>query len=172
MSYNVKVSKYLSYVLRHAPETIGLTMDENGWVDIDELVAKAKEPMTRADIERAVELNEKQRFAIEGNRIRANQGHSIDIELNLEELEPPEYLYHGTPEHKAFQLVNEGIKKMDRQYVHLSADQETARIVAARRGKPRILQVEAQIMYATGCKFYRAENGVWLTDYVAPVFIN
>lgn len=172
MSYSVKVSKYLSYVLRHAPETIGLQMDSEGWVDIDELVKKAQEPMTRQDVERAVELNEKQRFAIKGNLIRANQGHSIDIELNLEEQEPPEYLYHGTPEHKVVQLVIDGIKKMDRQHVHLSADQETARIVGARRGKPRVLQVEAQVMFASGCKFYRATNGVWLTDYVAPIFIN
>ncbi|MGO1073040.1 RNA 2'-phosphotransferase [Lysobacter sp. CA199] len=172
-----KTSKFLSLVLRHAPETIGLSLDANGWADIEELIDLANangKPVTRALIDEVVRDNDKQRFAIseDGLRIRANQGHSIEVDLALTALEPPATLYHGTATRFAKSIRNLGLVKQSRQHVHLSSDQATAIKVGGRHGKPLVLRIRAGEMHAGGIAFFRSENGVWLTDTVAPEFID
>ncbi|MHA3915283.1 RNA 2'-phosphotransferase [Halovulum sp. GXIMD14793] len=168
-----QISKYLSLVLRHAPEKAGVTLDAQGWVSVDALLAGSTLPITRSDLDRVVRDSDKQRFAIspDGSRIRANQGHSVPVELDLEEVTPPELLYHGTVA-KALEVIRaEGLKPMKRHHVHLSPDIETAQTVGARRGKPVILTILAGQMAADGLRFWRSENGVWLTDAVAAPYI-
>lgn len=170
------ISKLLSYILRHSPETIGLKLDENGWADVDELIAKFDLYERRIDFELLdyiVENNDKKRFAFnEGKtRIRASQGHSISIELNLDEVEPLECLYHGTVEKFLSDIEAQGLQKMSRQHVHLSADRETANKVGNRRGKPIILTINSGAMHRAGYKFYLSDNNVWLTDVVPAEFI-
>ena len=130
-----EVSKYMSYVLRHAPEAAGLTLDAEGWVSLDELekAVTSKYDVSRADIIAVVENNPKKRFTLADNRIRANQGHSVDVDLALTPVEPPAALYHGTSSANWHSIEREGLKKMQRHHVHLSADIETAKIVATRR---------------------------------------
>lgn len=169
--YDVKVSKYLSYVLRHAPESIGLKLNVNGWASINELIEKATQPLTREQIEAAVAHNEKKRFAIDGDYIRANQGHSIDVDLALEEVVPPEFLFHGTAEQTVATILRDGLQKMSRQHVHLSLSHKTALQVGGRHGIPHILIVGAKAMHEAGHKFWISENGVYLTDEVPPGFI-
>ena len=169
--YKTEVSKYLSYVLRHAPETIGLSVDPHGWADIDELVAKSNPPITRDQIEAAVEHNEKQRFMIEGNSIRANQGHSIPVQVPMIEVVPPEFLYHGTAARHLEVIREDGIKTMKRNHVHLSKDQETAYEVGSRHGTPAVLVIEAHKMHLAGTKFWLSSNGVYLTGFVPPIYI-
>lgn len=172
----VSTSKFLSLVLRHRPEVIGLSLDEAGWADIDTLIrlSQAHKPLTRALIEQVVEENSKQRFAIsdDGRRIRANQGHSIEIELGLQPLAPPRLLYHGTATRFVEAIRREGLAKRSRQHVHLSADADTATAVGARHGQPAVLIVRAGEMAAAGHAFFRSENGVWLTDAVPAGFID
>lgn len=172
----VSTSKFLSLVLRHRPEVIGLSLDEAGWADIDTLIrlSQAHKPLTRALIEQVVEANSKQRFAIsdDGRRIRANQGHSIEIELGLQPLAPPGLLYHGTATRFVEAIRREGLAKRSRQHVHLSADADTATAVGARHGQPAVLIVRAGEMAAAGHAFFRSENGVWLTDAVPAGFID
>lgn len=172
----VSTSKFLSLVLRHRPEVIGLSLDEAGWADIDTLIrlSQAHKPLTRALIEQVVEENSKQRFAIsdDGRRIRANQGHSIEIELGLQPLAPPGLLYHGTATRFVEAIRREGLAKRSRQHVHLSADADTATAVGARHGQPAVLVVRAGEMAAVGHAFFRSENGVWLTDAVPVEFID
>ena len=176
MSNVVSTSKFLSLVLRHQPEVIGLSLDDAGWADIDTLIrlSQAHKPLTRALIEQVVEENSKQRFAIseDGRRIRANQGHSIDVELGLRPLAPPTLLYHGTATRFVEAIRREGLVKRSRQHVHLSADADTATAVGARHGKPSVLIVRAGEMSAAGHAFFRSENGVWLTDTVPVGFID
>ena len=176
MSNLVSTSKFLSLVLRHQPEVIGLSLDEAGWADIDTLIrlSQAHKPLTRALIEQVVAGNSKQRFAIsdDGRRIRANQGHSIDIELGLQPLAPPMLLYHGTATRFVDAIRREGLVKRSRQHVHLSADADTATAVGARHGQPSVLIVRAGEMSAAGHAFYRSENGVWLTDAVPVEYID
>lgn len=176
MSNLVSTSKFLSLVLRHQPEVIGLILDDSGWADIDTLIrlSQAHKPLTRALIEQVVEENSKQRFAIsdDGRRIRANQGHSIDVELGLQPLAPPTLLYHGTATRFVDAIRREGLVKRSRQHVHLSADADTATAVGARHGKPAVLIVRAGEMAAAGHAFFRSENGVWLTDAVPVGFID
>jgi putative RNA 2'-phosphotransferase len=171
----VSTSKFLSLVLRHQPESIGLTLDQAGWAEIDELIrlASPHRPLTRDLIERAVAENNKRRFAIsdDGQRIRANQGHSIEVDLGLVAITPPERLYHGTATRFVDAIRREGLRKRNRQHVHLSADPETATAVGARHGKPVVLIVQAAEMAAAGHAFFRSENGVWLTDAVPATFI-
>ena len=172
-----KTSKVLSLVLRHEPEAIGLSLDANGWADLDELVRLANaggKPVTRELIEQVVRDNDKQRFAIseDGARIRANQGHSIEIDLALSPLPPPAILYHGTATRFAKSIRNLGLLKQSRQHVHLSADEQTAIKVGSRHGKALVLSVRAGDMHARGLSFYRSANGVWLTDAVAAEFID
>jgi putative RNA 2'-phosphotransferase len=170
------ISKFLSLILRHAPETIGLVLDEHGWADVDELLVKAAKKgktFSREELEEVVVTNDKQRFAFneDKSRIRASQGHSIDVELQLEAKEPPETLYHGTVPKFLDSIRRQGLKKMSRQYVHLSADRLTAEKVGSRRGEAVILAVRSKEMSADGFGFFLSENGVWLTDHVPMKYI-
>jgi putative RNA 2'-phosphotransferase len=171
-----KISKFLSLVLRHKPEEIGLTLEENGWVSVEKLIqacAAHGQNFTPADLREVVETNDKKRFAFDadGRKIRASQGHSLDVELEFEEKRPPATLYHGTAEKNLGVIFAEGLKKMARHHVHLSADTETARQVGARYGKPVILTIATEKMLAEGFKFYVSANGVWLADAVPPEFL-
>ncbi len=172
---NVKISKFLSLVLRHKPGTIGITLDREGWADIDELIrlaGKKGEHLTREKIDEIVDHNDKKRFAVsnDGKRIRANQGHSIKVDLGLEELTPPEYLYHGTASRFMESILDEGLKPSGRQHVHLSADYETAVKVGRRHGSPVVLVIDTKLMHEDGYRFYRSANNVWLTDSVPPTY--
>lgn len=169
-----KVSKFLSFVLRHKPDSIGIRLDSGGWVEIDELVEASVahgQILTRSLVEETVRTDDKQRYAIEGTRIRANQGHSIEVDLTYEEKEPPILLYHGTATRFSDQILSEGLKRMSRNHVHLSGDMETATKVGKRHGKPVVLAVLAKSMVVDGYKFYQAANGVWLTEHVPPTYI-
>ncbi|GAB5555275.1 MAG: RNA 2'-phosphotransferase [Saprospiraceae bacterium] len=151
-------------------------MDENGWVNLDQLITNVKlsgQIINLDLIQQAVVNNDKQRFRLDlaNNRIRANQGHSVKVDLELSERIPPEFLYHGTSIKTVQKIKEGGIKKMNRQQVHLSKDIQTAKIVGSRHGSPIVLIVSAQKMHDQGMKFYLSENGVWLTDYVHPDFI-
>ncbi len=170
------ISKFLSLVLRHKPDTISLNLDENGWADISELIEKCNQHnihLSKILLDEIVATNEKQRFAFndDKSKIRANQGHSITVELDLEEKMPPEILYHGTAERFLDSILKNGILKQSRQQVHLSANIDTAQKVGARHGKPVVLRVKASAMYNAGHKFYLSQNGVWLTDFVHPEFL-
>jgi putative RNA 2'-phosphotransferase len=172
-----KLSKYLSYHLRHAPQELGLTLEPGGWVQVSDLLtaaSKDKYTITRSELETIVATSDKKRFAFDptGEKIRANQGHSVEVDLKLEPMGPPAVLYHGTPEQFVGGILAEGLQKMSRHHVHLSADLQTARKVGQRRGKAVILQVDAAAMDAAGVLFYRSENGVWLTDYVDPQYLS
>jgi putative RNA 2'-phosphotransferase len=165
----VKVSKYLSKHLRHQPERIGLTLDEGGWVEIDTLIAAAAAHgfrFTPAELDHVVAANDKRRFAIDGTRIRASQGHSIDVDLGLAPATPPPYLYHGTTARFLDAIRTEGLRAMNRHDVHLSPDRETATRVGARRGRPVVLSVDAGAMHRDGHLFHVSANGVWLTKAV------
>ncbi|MFD5079712.1 RNA 2'-phosphotransferase [Streptomyces sp. NPDC058371] len=170
----VKVSKYLSKHLRHQPERIGLTLGEGGWVEIDTLIAAAAAHgfrFSRAELDHVVATNDKRRFAIEGTRIRASQGHSVDVDLGLPPATPPAYLYHGTVSHSLDAIRAEGLRAMNRHDVHLSADRETATRVGARRGRPVVLSVDAAAMHRDGHVFRVSANGVWLTAAVPPGYL-
>lgn len=170
------ISKFLSLVLRHQPEKIGLSLDENGWADVAELLrlsTKANIKFTIEDLINVVNENDKQRFVFsEGNtKIRANQGHSINIDLALDAIIPPKILYHGTALVNLPSILKEGIKKQNRQHVHLSEDIDTATKVGSRHGKPVVLSVNAAQMHHEGVHFYKSENNVWLTDFVDAKYI-
>jgi putative RNA 2'-phosphotransferase len=170
----VKISKFLSLVLRHAPETIHVNMDKNGWVDIQELIdnanARKNFRLTIDILKKVVATNDKQRFILsdDGKRIRANQGHSITVDLDLESKMPPDVLYHGTATRFLDSILKEGLKPMGRRYVHLSRTEAIAITVGRRHGKPVVLYIDAKAMYEEGYKFYLSENKVWLVDK-APV---
>jgi putative RNA 2'-phosphotransferase len=169
----VKVSKFLSLVLRHNPQTVGLTLDEGGWVDIDALLAACAangRRFSRADLDHVVATNSKRRFAYsaDGRRIRASQGHSVPVELGLAAAAPPDVLYHGTAAATLPLIRREGLRPMSRQDVHLSADAETAVRVGSRHGRPVVLAVDAAGLAADGHTFRVSDNGVWLTDRVPP----
>jgi putative RNA 2'-phosphotransferase len=172
----ISTSKFLSLVLRHSPEEFGLRLDEEGWVEIDELLAAASRSgrkLARSLLERVVRENDKLRFTLssDGRRIRANQGHSVAVDLGLQPVEPPELLYHGTVAKFLDSIRASGLVRGTRQYVHLSPDVETARKVGQRRGQPVILVVETGRMWQDGHLFYRSENGVWLTEQVPPEYL-
>ncbi|MER5773240.1 RNA 2'-phosphotransferase [Streptomyces sp. NPDC002039] len=170
----VKVSKYVSKHLRHQPERIGLVLDPHGWVEIEDFLNAAAGhgfPITRAELDHVVAANDKQRFAIDGTRIRASQGHTIAVDLDLPEAEPPAYLYHGTVAATLDAIRAEGLRPMARHHVHLSPDRETATRVGARRGRPVVLSVDAGAMRAAGHVFRISANGVWLVDAVPPEFL-
>jgi putative RNA 2'-phosphotransferase len=171
------ISKFLSLVLRHKPDEIGLQLDDNGWAKVNELIAKMNGkgiPIDNALLETIVETNDKKRFAFNEDKtlIRASQGHSITVELHLQEVVPPDILYHGTTTKYLDSITREGLKKQNRQYVHLSITTEIARSVGSRHGKPVILLINAKRMYEAGYKFYLSENKVWLTDTVPSEFIS
>ncbi len=172
----VRTSRFLSFVLRHEPKRIGLALDANGWADIGELIEKAGAhgmALTRELIAEVVATSDKQRFAIDatGARIRANQGHSVDIDLDLEPRVPPETLFHGTGEKSVAAIRIEGLKRRERQHVHLSPDEQTAIRVGQRHGKPVVLRIAAARMRERGHAFFLSTNGVWLTDCVPAEFI-
>ena len=171
-----KVSKFLSLVLRHRPDKIGIKLDDQGWVRCDDLIKASSNHgviFDQAMLEELVRTNDKQRFVFshDGQRIRANQGHSVPVELGLDSVEPPSELFHGTVEKFLEGIRVDGLKKGSRNHVHLSRDIETAEIVGKRRGKPVILSIDAAGMREAGFSFYLSENGVWLTDYVPLNFI-
>lgn len=172
----VTVSKYLAKYLRHAPHELGLTLQLGGWVPVDDLLSAARRhgfPIGYDDLVDCVETNDKQRFAfdVSGELIRANQGHSVAVDLQLEEREPPETLYHGTVERFLPSILKDGLVRGKRHHVHLSKDLETATKVGARRGKPVILTVDAGRMRRDGHKLLLSSNGVWLTDSVPPAYL-
>jgi putative RNA 2'-phosphotransferase len=176
-SKTVRVSKFLSYVLRHDPDAAGVTPDAEGWVDVKELLAKAVGhgmKISRAELDEVVATSDKQRFAFSADRqrIRASQGHSIDVDLGLRPTVPPKFLYHGTVARFVPSILKSGLKKKSRQFVHLSINKEIARQVGARRGEAVILTVSAAAMHAAGHDFFLSENGVWLTKRVPSVFIS
>ncbi|MFE2204240.1 MULTISPECIES: RNA 2'-phosphotransferase [Streptomyces] len=170
----VKVSKYLSKHLRHQPERIGITLDENGWVGVETLLSAAALhgfTISRAELEHVVTVNDKRRFTVDGDRIRANQGHTVAVDLDLPPAEPPAYLYHGTVARVMDAIRAEGLRPMTRHHVHLSPDRETATRVGARRGRPLVLTVDAGAMHRAGHVFRVSANGVWLADAVPPEFL-
>jgi len=172
-----RVSKFLSLVLRHRPETIGIALDGNGWAGVEELIAKCARKghsFSREELEEVVALNDKQRFAFNEDKtaIRANQGHSVEVELELAAKDPPELLYHGTVERFLQKIRAEGLKKMQRHHVHLSADLATAEKVGSRRGEAVILVVRSGEMSRDGYAFFLSGNGVWLTEAVPVKYIN
>ncbi len=171
-----RISKFLSLVLRHNPEEIGLTLDGQGWASVDDLIACAGRhgrKLDRATIERVVSTNDKKRFALsdDGLRIRASQGHSVAVDLGLEPVEPPEWLFHGTATRSVESIRGEGLQPSGRVHVHLSVDEPTAIKVGSRHGRPVVLKVRAGEMHRSGIAFYRSENGVWLTGPVDPGFL-
>jgi putative RNA 2'-phosphotransferase len=172
----VSVSKFMSLVLRHKPEKIGLVLDGQGWARIDELIEKAGRhgmALTREVIAHVAETSDKQRFAIDaiGQRIRANQGHSVDVDLGLAPSEPPPILFHGTGETSVAAIRAEGVKAGQRRHVHLSPNEETAIRVGRRHGRPVVLRIAAGRMRESGHVFFLSTNGVWLTDSVPVQFI-
>lgn len=173
----VAASKFLSFVLRHKPEAIGLKLDANGWADVEELIRLANEngqPLTRDVIAYVVETSDKQRFAFDSSdqKIRANQGHSVNVDLELSPIEPPVVLYHGTATRFLQAIRESGLLKQARHHVHLSPDEETAVRVGARHGRPAILIIRAREMWSNGHLFFYSKNGVWLADHVPPGFID
>ncbi|WP_379966886.1 RNA 2'-phosphotransferase [Epilithonimonas sp. UC225_85] len=171
------ISKFLSFVLRHKPETISLTLDENGWADVDELITKStnySQSFTFEELDEIVQTNDKKRFIFneDKTKIRANQGHSIDVDLALTPQQPPEFLYHGTAQSNIDSILENGIEKRNRQYVHLSQEKETATKVGMRHGKPMILTIKTGKMFEDGSLFYLSDNNVWLTDFVDAKYIS
>jgi putative RNA 2'-phosphotransferase len=173
----VAISRFLSFVLRHRPASIGLGLDDNGWADLDELIRLANahgHALDRAIVAAVVADNDKQRFTLDAsaNRIRANQGHSIKIELDLAPLTPPPLLYHGTASRFVDSIRAQGLHKGQRHHVHLSEQEATAIQVGQRHGRPIVLVVQAGEMSRAGHRFFRSDNGVWLTDNVPAGFIH
>lgn len=170
----VKISKYLSYLLRHKPEAIALELDTEGWANISELIGKTTDfELNKEILEIVVETNDKQRFSIsdDGKKIRANQGHSIPVDLNLAPIVPPQFLWHGTAKRFLGSIMDIGLVKKQRHHVHLTELRAVARAVGNRYGKSIILKVSAQEMSANGYEFFKSLNNVWLVDRVPPEFI-
>lgn len=163
------ISKSLSYWLRHRPDAIGIELDGEGWTDLVTLSEKSGFGIRQ--IGEVVRTCEKQRFSVKDGKIRANQGHSVRLEIKFSEITPPEFLYHGTADRFVDSIKKEGLKPMNRHHVHLSKDVATAIQVGSRRGKAALLQIDAQRMHADGIKFYISENGVYLVDAVDPKYI-
>ncbi len=167
----------MSLVLRHEPERIGLQLNENGWASVDELVEKINAKGIKVNIDtirEVVATNNKKRFAFNRDEtmIRASQGHSIDVELNLTATTPPEILFHGTATRFMESIMATGLQKQTRQHVHLSAGAETALAVGSRHGKPVVLQINAKAMHEAGFEFFLSDNHVWLTAMVPVQYIS
>jgi putative RNA 2'-phosphotransferase len=173
---STRISKFLSLVLRHQPELIGIEPDENGWVLVKDILKKASShgtKITREILDEVVANNSKKRFAFSDNKmkIRASQGHSIAIDLGYEPMQPPDLLYHGSATRNVSSILKSGLEKRQRSHVHLSADKETATVVGKRHGEPVIFEIAAGRMFGAGHQFYLSANGVWLTDSVRPEFL-
>ena len=171
-----RTSKFISKVLRHEPESVGLVLEPGGWVLISDLLsglARAGTRVSHEELDIVVERCEKQRFSVDesGSKIRANQGHSAEVELQFEQMEPPPELFHGTTHRTLPNILRDGLLKMARHHVHLSADTSTAAKVGGRHGKPVVLIVDAAKMRADGHIFYRSVNGVWLVDQVPAQYL-
>ena len=171
------ISKFLSLILRHRPEEIGLTLDAQGWANVDELLRLSNQrgtALTRKLLIEVVETNDKQRFAFNGDRsyIRANQGHSISVDLALAPQTPPNILFHGTATRFLASIRTKGLVPGNRQHVHLSVDQQTATKVGQRHGHSIVLTIKAAALAQQGQQFYRSENGVWLTDHIPIDYID
>lgn len=169
-------SKFLSLVLRHRPELIGIQLDEQGWISVSTLLEKMQafgKAMDLETLEEVVANNNKKRFAFNADKtmIRANQGHSIDIDLGYQPATPPASLYHGTAKKYIESIMRSGIQKRQRHHVHLSADLATAKSVGSRHGNPVILIIDTARMLADGISFYKSENDVWLTEHIDPKYI-
>ena len=176
MSNKHQHSKFLSLVLRHKPNAVNIKLDENGWANVDELLdglEKTKRELSLDQLREIVMLNEKKRFEFNenGTKIRAVQGHSVKVNLDLKAQRPPMKLYHGTVEKAVKPILEEGLNKMKRHAVHLSEDIATATSVGSRRGEAIILEIDSGAMYANKIKFYKSKNGVWLTDNVPAKYI-
>ena len=172
-----EISKFLSLILRHQPDKIGLLLDDNGYANVDQLLSQAAKHhihFTKTELETVVAENDKQRFAFneDHSKIRASQGHSIKVDLELSPQEPPEFLFHGTVSRSVSGILQSGIQKMSRQHVHLSVDKTTATKVGSRRGAPVILTILSGQMHRDGLPFYISANGVWLTDHVPAKYIS
>jgi putative RNA 2'-phosphotransferase len=166
-----QLGRFLSLVLRHRPERIGIQLDEGGWVEVEKLLIALRQhgmAVERSTLDDVVKTNDKQRFSYnrDGSKIRANQGHSVPVNLGLEPVQPPRWLYHGTGKKYVSSIQREGLRRRTRHHVHLSIDPETARRVGQRHGKPVIFKVWAETMNEDGHVFYRSANGVWLTESV------
>ncbi len=173
---HIRISKFLSLVLRHRPERIDIQLDEQGWIAVDELLAAIRKhafPISLETLREVVATNDKQRFAFseDGTRIRASQGHSVKINLAYKPLQPPEILFHGTAKKFLPPIRQHGLVKKRRHHVHLSPDRETARKVGQRHGEPVILEIKAGEMHRAGISFYQSENGVWLVEAVAVEYL-
>ena len=173
---NDSISRFLSYVLRHHPDSIGLRLDHEGWADVSELIRLSnseRRELTLELVKEVVATNDKKRFALsdDGTRIRASQGHSVAIELGLSPAAPPDLLYHGTASRFLESIRGTGLVPGSRRHVHLSSDIETAQTVGARPGKPTVLTVKASLMRRAGHKFFLSDNGVWLTASVPVEFL-
>lgn len=171
-----RISKFLSWVLRHHPEAISIQLDQNGWTDVDHLIEKANNYGVQFDrelLDHIVATNSKKRFAFNDtlDKIRASQGHSIDIDLGYKNEKPPVILFHGTAEKFVPSILDTGLEKKDRKHVHLSSDLETALKVGQRHGKPFVFTVLAEQMYHDNFQFYLSDNGVWLTDNVPTKYL-
>ncbi len=171
-----KTSKFLSYILRHKPETIQLELDAQGWATIEHLLAQMQQhgrPLSREMLQQVVDQNDKQRFKIDatGQHIRANQGHSINVDFALEPVSPPATLYHGTAQKYKNSILEKGLIKRNRHQVHLSCDKSTALKVGSRHGRPLLFLVDSAAMHAEGHTFYCSDNGVWLTDAVPSQYL-
>lgn len=172
---DIKLGRFLSLVLRHDPSAAGISLDGHGWADVKELLAGVSRTGRKIDmdtLERIVRENNKQRYSFneDHTRIRANQGHSLSVDVELREETPPQYLYHGTATRFFPAIQREGIRKMSRQYVHLSGDFETAMAVGKRHGIPMVVTINAAAMARDGVTFYRSKNGVWLCEHVEPKY--
>lgn len=171
-----QISKFLSLVLRHQPETISIQLDQNGWTNVNELIEKANNYGIKFDRETLIHIvatNQKKRFAFNDklDKIRASQGHSVEIELGYANQKPPVVLFHGTADKFAQSIIDTGLEKRNRQHVHLSSDLETAIKVGQRHGKPFVFKVFAEQMYNDNFQFFISDNGVWLTDNVPTKYL-
>ena len=169
-----KISKYLSFILRHQPDSIGLELSDEGWANIKELIGKTRKfELTKELINTVVETNDKKRFLIseDGERIKANQGHSIKVKLKLEPVTPPDVLLHGTAERFLESILKEGLTNQQRHHVHLSETQKTAMSVGSRCGKPVLLKVDSRRMHSDGFEFFKTKNDVWLVDCVPVKYL-
>jgi putative RNA 2'-phosphotransferase len=175
-SRRIRISKYISKHLRHQPDRLGLILEEGGWILVDRFLDAAKAgnfPLSRSELDYVVQYCDKQRFAFDqsGKRIRASQGHTVAIDLQLQPQIPPEILYHGTNKEAVAGIEASGLLKMARHHVHLSTNLETASRVGSRRGTVVIYQVRALDLQQTGVAFFQSDNGVWLVDHVPPEYL-